>query len=507
MTSSHIASITNSLCATGIAGIDTILQGGLPDHQSYLLQGVPGAGKTTFALQFLLEGVRLGEKVLFVSLSENTRELKRVAESHAWKLDGIDVLEHSAIERLVEMEAENTVFHPSEFELSELMGIIKKKVQEIQPHRIAFDSIAEIRNFAHDPLRFRRQVLALKQYLLKQGAAVLMIDDMSQGSSDMAMETMMHGVMTLEMQFPDFGAVQRRVKVTKMRGHQYLDGYHNFRICPGGIEAFPRIRFQQFETKTVEGQLQSGLPAIDTLLGGGVDRGTSNLFMGPAGTGKTITSIQYAHAALKAGEKVLICLFEETLRSYLKKARKISLDLEPFIAQGNLRVMHIDAAELMAGQLAHEIREPVEKEDFRVLVFDSLNGFLDASHNEVSLTLQMHELLLYLSEYGVTSFLIMAESGFIGQKYSSTARISYLADTIMLFRYFEFQGKVKKALSVIKKRMGPHENSIRELQITSKGLRVGPPLEQFSGVLTGVPTFVGDGGKIIIEPESKDDDR
>jgi circadian clock protein KaiC len=485
-----------NVCLTGIQGLDEVLNGGLPIHHFYLVQGDPGVGKTTLALSFLFEGVKRGEKTFYISLSENKTELAAIAKSHGWSLENITILELADIDKQIQAESQNTVFHPAELELNQMTGILTSQIGKVQPARVVFDSLSEIRNLAQNPLRYRRQMLALKHYFLTNKATVLLLDDRQSKTSDLEIETLAHGVINLEMWTPAYGAGRRRLRISKLRGLKYVEGFHDFIIEKGGMKVFPRLvavnRMKKFKSEKVS----SGIAEMDLLTGGGLDRGTSNLFIGPAGCGKSSLGTQYAYSAAQRGEKVLIYVFEETLENFLKRAEGINQDLRPFIEKGLIICQHIDPAELSPGQLAHEVRCAVESQGIQMLVIDSVNGYLNAMPDEKFLTILLHELLTFLNQHGILSILIMAQHGLIDSM-KSPSDITYLADTVVLLRYFEFQGHIKKAISVIKKRTGFHESSLREYSIQQAGITVGKPLSDFTGVLTGVPSYHGKEDAII----------
>lgn len=488
---------SGSLCKTGTAGLDFILKGGLHSNHFYLIQGDPGVGKTTLAMKFLFEGAKNGEKCFYISLSESKSELEAIAASHGWSFEGIKILELSAIENQIKLESQNTVFHPSEIELNQMTKVLLTEIEKVNPSRVVFDSLSEFRNLAQNPLRYRRQMLALKHHFLTTNTTVLMLDDRDAGHSDLRIETLAHGVITMEMWAPSYGSARRRLKVAKFRGLNFIEGYHDFLIRTGGIEIFPRLIAQDTPPLNYKAEhVASGVGELDALVGGGIDRGTSNLLMGPAGSGKSTLAAQYAYSAAKRGEKVLIYIFEETLENYLARAAAINMDFRPFLKSGQIRIQHVDPAELTPGELSHQIRVAAENDHIRMLVMDSINGYLTAMLDEKYLTVQLHEFLTYLSQRGIVSLLILAQQGVIEQV-SAPAEITYLADTVILFRYFEFQGLIKKAISVVKKRSGYHESSIREYRIQSNGISVGEPLKDFRGVLSGIPTYHGQSEKIL----------
>lgn len=477
--------------ATGIEGLDNILDGGFPAHRIYLIEGEPGAGKTTLALQFLMEGVRRGETGLYLTLSETTEELNAVASSHGWVLKGFEMFEVVPPVNNLKPETQYTIFHPAEIELGETMNVMLKEFERVKPQRVVIDSLSEMRLLAREPLRFRRQVLALKQYLAGQSGTVLMLDD-KVGGHDLQIHSIVHGVVSLEHLAVEYGAERRRLRVTKLRASQFRGGYHDFTITTGGLRVFPRLIAAEHHTGFAAGSASSNIPALDELLGGGLDYGTGTLVLGPAGSGKSTVASQFVSAAAGRGQRVAAFVFDELRETFLARAAGIGTDMKKFVKSGMLRIQQVDPAELSPGEFATTVRRAVDEDGARLILIDSLNGYLNAMPEERFLSVQMHELLTYLNQKGVVTILIMAQHGFLGNNMVAPVDVSYLADTVLMLRYFEAFGKIHRALSVMKKRTGQHELTIRELEIRASGLRVGAPLKQFRGVLTGVPVFEGD---------------
>jgi circadian clock protein KaiC len=476
--------------ATGIKGLDTILGGGFTPDRMYLVEGDPGSGKTTLALRFLLEGVQLGERVLYITLSETKRELAAVARSHGWSLKGIDLLELVASEESLIPDSQLTMYHPSEVELSETTRAVLAEVERTKPTRIVFDSLSEMRLLAQNPLRYRRQILALKQFFIGRSCTVLLLDDRTSDAGDLQLQSIAHGVVTLQQLAPEYGAERRRLRVIKFRGARYLGGYHDFVIDRGGLRVFPRLVAADHPSIYSREQVASGVAALDALMGGGLDRGTSTLLIGPAGCGKTTVATQYAVAAALRGEQAVLFTFDETLGTLLARSDSVGLQVREQIDAGNLRVQQIDPAELSPGEFTFAVQQavnPPEGPGATVVVIDSLNGYLNAMPEERFLIIQLHELLTYLSQQGVVTILVVAQHGLLGSGMSSPIDASYLADSVVILRYFEAEGRVRKAISVMKKRSGAHEDTIRELTMGPGGVQVGEPLHQFRGVLTGVP--------------------
>jgi circadian clock protein KaiC len=477
-------------CSTGIAGLDDILAGGFPRNRIYLIQGDPGVGKTTLGLQYLLAGVKQGENVLYITLSETKEELQQVAESHGWSLDKLPMLDLAAMENDVLEEEENTLFHPSEVELNRTTKLILEEVEKAKATRVVFDSLSEMRLLTETPLRYRRQMLALKQYFSGRNVTVLLLDDRTGGEGDLQVQSIAHGVVSLEALPVDFGTERRRLRAVKVRGLKFRGGYHDYIIKQGGLEVFPRLIAAEHHVRFKREVVPSGLATLDALLGGGLDRGTSALFMGPAGTGKSTMATQFAMALAERGEKSILYSFDESVATLISRSQGIGLDLEKYLPSKTIRVQQVDPVELPPGEFSAQIRQAVEKDGTKLVIIDSLNGYLNAMPNEKLLNIQMHELLSFLGQQGVVTILTMAQNGLMGAVVSPVD-LSYLADTVVMLRYFEAMGSVKKAVSVIKRRSGPHEETIREYRIGKKGVEVGDPLKEFQGVLTGVPRFYG----------------
>lgn len=482
----------NSKVSTGNQGLDLIVKGGLPSNRLYLIEGTPGAGKTTMALQFLLEAVKKGEQALYVTLSETAEELEFVAQSHGWDLTGLDLFELSAAEEVLGENRQQSILHPWEAELGDTIGLIQQRVEALQPSRVVFDSLSEMRLLAQDSLRYRRQVLALKQYFAGRNITVLLVDDMTtaDGIRDNHLHSLCHGVVTLERLTMEFGAARRRLQVQKLRGVNFIAGYHDFVIEEGGLQVYPRLISANHRLKFEDQQVSSGVAGLDRLLNGGPVRGTSTLITGPAGTGKTTITLQFLAAACERGEKCTIYEFDERVGTLLQRAENMGLELRTHIESGLLVIQQISPAELSPGEFAWRVRSEVEDRGVRMIVVDSLTGYLAAMPEEQQLILQMHELLSYLSQLGVVTFLINPQQGLVGTM-TTNLNISYIADTVLLIRFFEAQGRLRKAISVLKHRTGSHEDAIRELKIDSHGVQVGEPLVDFRGVLTGTPEYFG----------------
>ena len=489
------------LASTGIAGLDAILGGGLPPARLYLVDGSPGTGKTTLALQFLLTGARRGERALYVTLSESREELAEVATSHGWTLDGIDVFELPSDEASTANET-YTLFHPAEVELQDVSDRMLRAVERSGAQLVVLDSLSEMRLLARDPLRFRRQILALKQFFAARGCTVLLLDDKTAPEGDLQLHSLAHGVVQLEHIALEYGAERRRLQVVKLRGRRFLGGYHDFRIRTGGLAVYPRIQRLDGGPTPESRALPSGSPELDLLLGGGLPSGTSFLITGPAGTGKSVLATQYACAAARRGEKVVFYLFDERLGTFDMRARGLGMDLDHLRADGRLTLCQVEPTERSPGEFAHEVVRAVEDDGVQMIVIDSINGYLQSMPEERLLPVQVHELLSYLAGRGVTTLLTLVQRGIFGSPVDEAADVSYLADSVVLLRYFEVSGAVRQAASVVKKRSGNHERTIRECRVAHGGLHVGPPLHEFQGVLTGVPQYVGATGPLMNAPRS-----
>jgi circadian clock protein KaiC len=482
----------DQFAATGIDGLDDVLGGGLTPNRLYLLEGVPGSGKTTLALQFLMEGVRRGEPVLYVTLSETEEELRGVAASHGWSLEGITIRELVPSEDSLRPDDQYTMFHPSEVELSETTRAILADVKQTRPARAVFDSLSELRLLAGSPLRYRRQILALKQFFSGRKCTVLLLDDMSSTSHDLQVQSIAHGAVRLEQLFPEYGAERRRLMVLKYRGVRFRGGYHDFIIRRSGIEVFPRLIANEHRAPVVAERLASGIRELDALLGGGIDRGTSTLIVGTAGTGKSSLASQFVAAAAARGERAALFIFDESIHTPMTRCEGLGIELQKHVADGRVSIQQVDPAELSPGEFAHAIRRAIDPPGASVVVIDSLNGYLNAMPEERFLIIQLHELLTFLGQAGVATLLIGAHQGLIGGQMNTPVDASYLADAVILMRYFEAKGEVRQAISVVKKRGGAHERSIREFLLGEGGITVGQPLKDFRGVLTGMPVFEGD---------------
>ena len=482
--------MTESVAATGIAGLDDILRGGLPRDRLYLVEGDPGTGKTTLGLQFLLEGARAGERGLYVALSETREELEATAHAHGWSLDGLEVFELPA-EDMLDPSHDTSVFHPSEIELNERASDILARVAAVNPRRVVFDSLSEMRLLAQSSLRYRRVVLMLKRHFVGRQCTVLLLDDRTGDTGDLQLASIAHGVIRLERLDRQYGQERRRIKVTKLRGVDFRDGYHDFRIRTGGVAVYPRLVAAEHEHYHPPALASTGIPQLDRLCGGGLDRGSSTLLAGPSGVGKSALTLQVAMAAVARDECVSLYSFEDTVGTARTRMAGLGIPLDDAIEQGRLRMRHVNPAELSPGEFDALMREDVEAFGASIVIIDSLNGYLTAMPDEHALTLQLHELLTYLGGRNVLTILTSTQRGLLGAPMSAHFDPSYLADTIILMRYFEASGHLRRAISVMKKRRGAHEATIREYRVAHGGLLLGEPIEEFQGVLTGVPSYFG----------------
>jgi len=476
---------------TGIPGLDDVLAGGLSPGHVYLLEGNPGTGKTTIGLSFLLAGVRAGERGLYITLSETADELRDGARSHGWTLDDqIEVFELAPPESLLDDDQQQSLLYSSDLELGETTRLIFQAVERCNAKRIVLDSLSEIRLLAQGSLRYRRQILALKHYFARRNVTVLLLDDQTSETLDKTVHSVVHGVIKLEELAPEYGAERRRLRVVKYRGRSFRGGFHDMAIRTGGVAVFPRLIASEHRTAFERRKMSSGVAELDGLLGGGVEQGSSTLVLGPAGTGKSTITLQFVTAAIARGEQAAIFVFDEELTLLFDRTRALGFDLAAMRDAGALHIEQIDAAEISPGEFANRVQDKVDRLGVKTVVVDSLNGYQAAMPQENALILHMHELLQYLNRRGASTFLTVSQPGLVGEM-KAPVEITYLADTVVLLRYFEAMGQVRRAISIIKKRAGGHEATIREFRIGLGGLSLGMPLHEFEGVLRGVPSFVG----------------
>lgn len=474
---------------TGVEGLDDVLYGGLPAGHMYLLEGDPGTGKTTIAMQFLLQGVAQGKSVLYVTLSEASEELRGSAQSHGWDFDTVPVVEFVPDEASLAAEQQYTVFHPTEVELSTTINRLTQEVARVQPSLLVIDSLSELRLLAADNMRYRRHLLGLKQFFAGRNTTVLMLDDRTADGNDLQLQSIAHGVIRLEKLSRSYGTTRRQVEIMKLRGSSFREGLHDYKIYRGGVRVFPRLIASEHDSFFEGDLLDSGIHELDSLFAGGVPRGSSTLVIGPSGAGKSCIAMQYAYRASTRGERSIVYVFDEVLRTAKLRAEGLGMNIEPELKRGTLNMTQVDPAELSPGEFVWQIRNDVEQRGTRVVVIDSLNGLLNSMPGENDLLLHLHELLSFLNQKGVVTILVMAQQGLVGTM-QSQVDVSYLADTVLILRYFEALGAIRQSIAVLKKRIGGHERTLRELIFKDGSIQVGPALEQFQGVLTGVPNLV-----------------
>jgi circadian clock protein KaiC len=471
--------------------LDNILNGGFPKARLYLIEGDPGAGKTTVAMQFARDGIAKGERALYITLSESRADLIHSAESHGMSLEGIEIVELLPNENDLLPEQQYTVFHPAEVELNDRMQRIVKEIQRVRPDRLVIDALSELRMLAKDPLRYRRQILSLKDYMADQECTVLLLDDRSLREPDLQLHSIVHGVVSMDRVPREYGKIRRQVEIIKLRGAPYREGLHDYTIMTGGVVVFPRLVAADSRANQPIEVVSSGIKELDSLTGGGLDRGTSTLLIGPAGTGKTTLALQWLATAAAREERCAMLSFEEAPHTMMIRAAGLGIDIRPHVANGKITIERIDPAEMSPGELVARVQHHVEERDVRMIVLDSLNGYLQSMPGEKFLPIHLHELLAYLGNRGVVTMMVLAQAGMLGSSLQSAVDVSYLADNILLLRYFESHGEIRQAISTVKRRSGGHEHTIRELKLGPDRINIGRPLHDFQGVLTGTPTFLG----------------
>lgn len=484
--------------STGITGLDNILHGGLPAGHVYLVEGDPGAGKTTLGLQFLLQGLANNEKVLFVTLAESRAELEKVAASHGFDIARVELVEIAPPELAGQAIEQYTIFHPAEVELADVMQTILDRVEKSKATRIVIDSMSEIRMLARDPLRYRRQVLTLKQFFVGKNATVLLLDDRTGDRQDLQLQSIAHGALRLENLLREYGVKRRQLEMLKLRASRFREGVHDYVIRRGGLEVFPRLISSEHKTGIVDmGIMESGLEELDLLFGGGIPGGSTTLLMGPAGAGKSTIAGKFLEKGAQRGHHGVLFSFDETLHSLITRSRGLGIGIESHIEKKTVQVYPMDPADISPGEFIYRIRREVEDHHARIVVVDSINGLLNSMQEERMMMVHLHELFSYLNHQGVSTFLVLAQYGVLGNQMGSPIDVSYMADNVLLFRYFEAEGAVRQAVSVVKRRSGPHERTIRELRIMPQKIEIGEPLRQFQGVLTGVPRYTGDSKPLL----------
>ena len=495
-----LTDFSRAVASTGIAGLDDVMSGGFTQRRLFLVEGVPGSGKTTLALQYLMAGASRGEPVLYITLSETEEELRDVAASHGWNLDGIAIRELAPQEAALDIDEQNTMFHPSEVELASTTKLILADVERLKPTRVVFDSLSELRLLAGSALRYRRQILALKQFFATRQCTVMLLDDLTSTDKDLQVQSIAHGVILLDHVQPEYGSERRRLRVVKYRGVQFRGGFHDYVIKRGGVEVFPRLVAAEHRQISTCEKLPSGIKELDALLGGGIEEGTSSLIVGAAGTGKSTLAAQFAASAASRGQHAALFMFDESPNTLLSRCTELQVNLRAHVDAGTVSLQQVDPAELTPGEFTHAIRSAVEDRHAKVVVIDSLNGYLNAMPEERFLTIQLHELLMYLGQKSVATILIGAHQGLIGSQMNTPVDASYLADAVILLRYFESRGEVRQAISVMKKRGSKHERSIREFRLDGGRISVGAALRDFRGILTGVPIYEGTAGSVLDKP-------
>ncbi|MGH9529791.1 MAG: ATPase domain-containing protein [Terriglobales bacterium] len=483
-----VISVQTDRIPSGCAGLDEVLGGGYPKGHFYLLEGASGAGKTTLGFQFAVEGLKNGERVLYITLAESRRDLMSVARSHGFPTDGIEIFESSPSEDELKPEGQYTVFHPAEIELTDRMQAVFREVERVNPDRLVIDALSELRMLARDLLRYRRQILSVKNYLSQRTCTVLLLDDLTASDRDLELYSVVHGVISLERLSRDYGDTRRRLEVTKLRGSTFKGGFHDYVIRTGGVVVFPRLVAAGYRRDLQTSVVPSGIQELDALAGGGLDRGTSTLIMGPAGCGKSTIAVRWLTSAADEGDNCAIFIFEEGKRTLTSRATALGMDIRPHLDSGRITLDQVDPAEMSPGEFVKRVRTRVEDGKARVIVIDSLNGYLQSMPGEEFLASHLHELLAYLNNRGVLTIVVLAQGGTLGSFMHSPVDVSYLADNILLLRYFEVHGEVRQAISMIKKRSGWHEHTIRELTLGPDRIRIGKPLKDFQGVLSGIPT-------------------
>lgn len=479
---------------TGVPGLDYVLMGGFLRDGFYLIQGDPGSGKTTLALQYVRGRIEAGEPCLYITLTESRRDLANTCASHGWSVEDIEVCDLTRSAANLSGEPESSVFHPSDTELGETTKAIFAAVEKTRPRHVVFDGLSEMRLLSGNALVYRRQLLAIKEFFAERHAIVMLLDDRISPFGNVQPESLVGGNIVLERTLPQYGRARRRLYVTKVRGANFREGFHDYEILCGGVIVHPRLVAAEHHEKFTRELLPSGIANLDTLLAGGLSTGSTTLLLGPAGVGKSTVAMQFAVAAVMRGLKVAVYMFDEVLDTLVERVEKLCLGkvggLRAYIAEGLVHVQQVDPAEMSPGAFAHEVRRAVEA-GAKVIIIDSLNGYISAMPEERFLTTHLHEMFAYLNQKGIVTLMVVAQHGMIVGGGGGEIDVSYLADAVLLFRYFEVRGEIKQAVSVFKKRTGAHERTLRELEISSKGVVIGEPLRGFRGIMTGTPQYEG----------------
>jgi circadian clock protein KaiC len=488
----HAPSQREGLTPTNIEGLDNVLLGGFVEHGFYLIQGDPGSGKTTLALQFIHGRLLAGNRCLYVSLTESRRDLESTCRSHGWSLEGLELRDMARPYSALTEQSSASVFHPADTELSEMTKLLVADVERVRPEFVVFDGLSELRLLSGDPLRYRRQLLSLKEFFAAKGVTALLLDDRSAGFVDMQPESLVGGNIVLERFMPAYGRSRRRLYVSKVRGAHFREGYHDYEIITGGVRVYPRLVAGEHHDKFRSALCPSGIANLDSMLNGGLSAGSTTLLLGPAGAGKSTVSVQFVVNALRAGKKAAIYIFDEVMHILIERAEKLCFGkaggFQSYVEEGLLHAQQIDPAEMSPGAFAHEVKRVVEA-GAQVIVIDSLNGYLNSMPEEGFLTTHLHELFAYLNQKGVLTIIVVAQQGMMANGAPPDVDVSYLADTVVLFRYFEADAALHQAISVFKRRTGPHERMIRQLSIDENGINVGEPLRKFRGIMTGIPQY------------------
>ncbi|PRY06143.1 ATPase domain-containing protein [Paraburkholderia sp. BL25I1N1] len=481
------------LVLTGIPELDFVLRGGLPKYRLHLIEGAPGTGKTTIALRFLIDGVRNQESCLYVTFSESTDELVSAARTHGWDVGGIDFFE------LVPDEAQaaqqQTVLLPAEIELDKTVQRIIARIEATHPDRIVIDSVSELRLLAHDPFIYRRQLSSLKRFLQGRCITTILLDDL-RFNDDGELQSLVHGVISLSSSERDYGAGRRRLRIAKMRGTNLMSGWHDYALVTGEVLVFPSLIANDHTSDVRGAPLRSGSPGLDEILGSGLDRGTTTMLIGPSGAGKSSLALSYALAGARNGEHAAYFSFDEAYEIFVRRGQSLGLDPQPALASGQLAWQRMNPSRISPGEFVWAVRREVEDKNARVVVIDSINSYLSTMPEERSLIAQLHELLTYLNRRGVVTLLLLAQQGVLGDV-ENPVDLSFLSDTVLLLRFFEAAGQLRRAVTVIKRRTGAHDTAIHEFRLSGHGVEIGRPLRDLHGIFSGVPTYSGSPDNLI----------